>query len=237
MGLVGSLVKIINEFNTPRPWPLLKLKQLYIEHIKYPRFRNKIKKVQMKTAEVLYDHPNYMVFVVTRYITYLLIFCKIFKISHQKYLDAIFDIGVLHFEVEYEEYDNPHTGKEIKVKSYKLIIRAPISMTVDVDDDTNDVFGITTLEVEVDTTTYKIRQSVFDCKSLLDVPTARRLYDKEFTLQIDGKLHNPNYILDHSLLEEDLNVYRLMISQIMIFMGCMLDASTQLYFLKNKSSK
>ena len=175
---------------------------------------------------MLYNHPDQFVFVVTRYFVYLVQYSHLFKIDPNDLLDSIFEPNTIYMNMESEMMSDNSS----KITKYTVIVRSFIPKIFT--DPKEDKFAITNLTVDVERREYKISQICYDTNDATKFATAKILYDKSFYLQSDGTLYNPNYILSKELFDDDLDYYRLMISQIMIFLGGLLEASTELFTIK-----
>jgi len=187
-------------------------------------------KVEESTADLLYNHPDLLVFVVTRYLVYLVRYCGIFKIDPNTCLDSIFPPGSLYMSMDTKGLADGST----KIDHYNVVVRTLIPNPQDLKDRSIDKYAITRLEVDVDARAYKVAQTCYDTNDPSKAAASTILYDKGFELARDGTLYNPNYAFSKELLEEDLEYFRLMVSQIMVFLGGMLEASSMVYFVEPK---
>ncbi len=122
-----------------------------------------------------------------------------------------------------------------RIIGYEVLVRTLIPNPEDLQNRECDKFAITRLEVRVDENIYHISQTCYDTNDPNNASTAKVLFDKQFELQSDGTLYNPNYAFSKELFEEDLNYYRLMISQLMVLLGGILEATTTIFFVQVKS--
>lgn len=122
-----------------------------------------------------------------------------------------------------------------RIIGYEVLVRTLIPNPEDLQNREGDKFAITRLEVRVDENVYHISQTCYDTNDPINASTAKVLFDKQFELQSDGTLYNPNYAFSKELFEEDLNYYRLMISQLMVLLGGILEATTTIFFVQVKS--
>ena len=182
------------------------------------------------TADLLYDHPNCLIFVVTRYFVFLSQYCHWCQININRCLDTMFPPNFLHLNLHTE----PLSDDAIRITGYEIILRGMIPNPVDLRDRSGDKYAITKLEVNVDDSDFKISQTCYDTNDPNNASTASILFDKQFNLQSDGTLYNPNYAFSKELFEEDLSHFRLMIAQLMVFLGGMLEASSTIYFMEVK---
>lgn len=203
-----------------------KIKRWWIEKVTYPIMRHKVKKIQIDTANLLYDHPDLLVFVLTRFLLSLQMYIDIYKdITIEQLLDALFTPNTISINIDKDIVDSNKyliLGYNITIRSYivsNLLNRA------------EDKFAITSISTNIEKSNYTISQIVYDTNDKNNFSMANVLYSKEFRLTPDGKLSNPNYILDNSILEEDLMYYRLMVSQFMAFIGGFFDELTKIYFI------
>ena len=224
--IIPKIVKIINGFNKSN-WRILdSIRRWWIVKWKYPLMRLKIKRMQDATANFLYKHPDTLVFIVTRYFVYLMQYCNVFKVDPNTCLDSIFPPDTLYIKMNTEELKDGGA----KITNYNIIIKSCIPVNYDKPQD--DKFCITSLNVNTESREYTISQTCYDTYNPSLASTAKVLYSKEFTLQENGRLYNPNYAFSEELLEEDLEYYRLMVSQLLIFLGGLLEASTIIFFIE-----
>lgn len=223
---VDKIYDIYLSYNTKSRFNIIdKIKHWWIEKVSYPLLRYKIIKSQRDTAILLYDHPDFVVFIITRFLVSLQAYTNRIKDLTPKMVieqlfpnkDVIVNMKVLQMPNSYQ------------VQNYSIFVRSLIPTVAN--DIKGDKISITNLEVDVLSRTYVINQKVYDTNKVEELSTAKVLYYKEFRLDEDGKLSNPNYILDRSLLDDDLIYYKLMISQLMIFVGGMFDTITTIYFI------
>lgn len=208
-----------------------KIRRWWLEKISYPLFRYNINSIETETAKLLFNHPDLLVFVLTRFLISLQMYIDLCKsITLEELLDVLFPPNTVNIKINRDIIDSKFT-----VLGYNLVIRSPL--VTDLDDINTDKFAITTLDVDVQRRNFIISQIVYNTKNETDYSIAPIIYEKEFKLNSDGKLVNPNYILDHDLLEEDLVYYRLMISQIMVFVGGFFHEITKLYFVDTNKAK
>ena len=201
------------------------LKAIYIVKVKYPLFRRKVKKFEDNTAIYLLDHPNWLVFILSRYLTFFGQFCSIFNAKFEDILDKLFNKDEFAFTMETKPLANGY-----EVTSYNMIIRSMLPKELNTLLNNNkDVYIITKLEADLDSKRFNLSQVIYDTTKLEDIKTAKCLSNKEFILKDDGMLYNPNYAIDQSLLEEDLLHYRFMISHIM---GCVSELFSSLLILQ-----
>lgn len=228
--LIPRLISIINDYNRDS-WRIFNaIHRWWIVKVRYPLFRYLVRKVQQSTADMLFNHPDLLVFVVTRYLVYLVRYCDIFKIDPNTCLDSIFPPGSLHMSMDTQGLADGST----KINHYNVVVRTLIPNPQDLKDRSLDKYSITRLEVDVDARAYKVSQICYDTNDPAKASTASVLYDKGFELARDGTLYNPNYAISKDLLEEDLEYYRLMVAQIMVFLGGMFEASSVVYFVEVK---
>lgn len=234
---IDKVFEIYNAYNTKSKYDIInRIKHWWIEKVSYPLLRYNINKSQIKTAKLLYNHPDFLVFVVTRFLVALQSYSNRIKdVTPQMIIDNLFPN---HDVVVHMKSTVIQNG--FQVYNYSIYVRSFIPATIDDDDNnTEDKVTITNLEVDVHKRTYVISQKIYNTNKIEEYPTADILFYKEYRLEEDGKLSNPNYALDRSLLDEDLIYYKIMISQLLIFVGGMFDTITTLYFadLNSQSKK
>lgn len=194
-------------------------------------FRRLVKSVEESTADLLYNHPDCLVFVVARYFIFLSQYCQWIGTDIHKCLDALFPPGSVYLNFRTEALANDTK----RIIGYEVLVRTLIPNPEDLQNREGDKFAITRLEVRVDENVYHISQTCYDTNDPINASTAKVLFDKQFELQSDGTLYNPNYAFSKELFEEDLNYYRLMISQLMVLLGGILEATTTIFFVQVKS--
>ena len=207
---------------------MISIRRWWIVKWKYPFFKAKVDGMEEDTADHLFNHPNLLVFVVTRYLVYLSQYCTAFGIKIEQFLDATFPPGALTMTMKTEDLPNNGT----KIVNYNIIIRSVIPKNWH--QPTEDKYAVTNLEVDVEARDFKISQTCYDTNDPSKAAASQVIYSKEFQLQRDGTLYNPNYSLSKELLQDDLDYYKLMISQLLLFIGGILEASTIILFLEPK---
>lgn len=225
MNILTELFDIYIDYNKESNKFIDKVRRWWIEKITYPLLRYKVYKVGVNTAKLLFDHPDLLVFVLTRFLICLQIYVdKYQNITVEELLNILFPPNTISLKINRDIIDSQYT-----ILGYTLNIRSPL--VTDFDNPKLDKFAILSLDADVQRRDYTISQIVYNTDND-NISLAPVLYNKEFRLTANGRLSNPNYILDHSLLEEDLMYYRLMISQIMSFVGGFFDELTKIYFIK-----
>ena len=227
MNILSELFDIYADYNKESNKFIDKIRRWWIEKVTYPLLRYKVYKVGVNTSKLLFDHPDLLVFVLTRFLICLQLYVDKYKnITVEELLNILFPPNTISLNIKRDLIDSQYT-----ILGYNLNIRSPL--VTDFDDPKLDKFAILSLDADVQRRDYTISQIVYNTDSD-NISLASVLYNKEFKLAANGRLSNPNYILDHSLLEEDLIYYRLMISQIMSFVGGFFDELTKIYFIKTK---
>lgn len=227
---IKDLFDIYNSFYKTSYKYIDKFRQWWLEKVSYPIFRFKIHKTEVATAKLLFEHPDLLVFVLTRFLISLQIYvdtCK--SASLDELLDMLFPKNSIFIKINKDIINSNYT-----ILGYQLMIRS--CLVTDINDLKSDKFAITILDADVQRRDFTISQTVYDTFDESKYTTAPIIYSKEFRLAMDGKLTNPNYILDHSLLEEDLIYYKLMISQIMAFIGGFFNEITKIYFVHTEAN-
>ena len=228
--IIPKIVKIINGYNKSN-WRIFDaIRRWWIVKWKYPIMRIIVKQMQDATAKLLYKHPDNLVFIVTRYFVYLMQYCNVFKVDPNTCLDSIFPPDTLYIKMNTEPLKEGS-----KITDYNIIIKSCIPVNYDKPQD--DKICITNLNVNTESRQYTISQTCYDTYNSSLASTAKILYSKEFTLQEDGKLYNPNYAFSKELFEEDLEYYRIMVSQLLIFLGGLLESSTMIFFIEPNNTK
>ena len=233
MKLLDPFIDIINSFakNSSKYQVFNTLKKLYIINMRYPLFRRKVEKFEETTVNYLIKHPDMLIFVLSRYLTFFGSYCNIFNIKFDNVLDDLFNKDEFVLTLETEKIKD-----NIIVNAYTMIIRSIIPKDADVLFNMDkDLFTITRIEADITRRHFDLSQVVYDTEKFEDIKTAPVISNKEFVLRKDGRLHNPNYAFDINILEDDLMHYRYMIAHIM---GCIMDIYDRMLtikFLKIKS--
>lgn len=223
---VYKMFEIYNEYNSLSDSFIDKIKKWWVEKVSYVFHRNKVKRIEISTAITLYDHPDALVFIFTRFLVALQTYIEIMKINIEEIISALFPNNMVSLRIKTDTI----SGNMFAILNYELTIRSCI-VTTNEEDKINDKFAITSIEVDLYNNTFIISQRAYDTNTESNYNTSKLLYSKEFRLDTDGRLSNPNYILDKTLLDEDILYYRLIISQLMIFVGGFFDEITKLYFI------
>lgn len=224
--LAFELADIYKSFNTPKKFKILDFfSKLWILKIKYPYFIYKLKKLEDRTVDYLYDNPSSFISIVNRYIVYFITYCKIFKLSFKNIIDNIFQNNEMELEIFSEEYKDG-----IKINNYNIISRFNMPTVLSSD----QKFTISKINIDLEHEQFELNQSVYDTDTIDDYLTARILYKKYFRLDSEGNLYNPNYFLDKSLMEEDLTYCKYIIMHIMAAIGSIFEITSKLYFVSTK---
>lgn len=229
MKVIHDLFDLYNRYNSLKEGFINNLKKWWIRKVSYPLLRHRAKKIQIITAFALYDHPDFLIFILTRFLVALQVYTERYpKLTVDDMITSLFPNNSVMLNTKV----NPLDMNTFSIENYELRIRSYI--TTSEEDKLNDKFAITTVEVSVYNKSYAISQVVYDTNDEAKYSTSKVLYSKEFRLDPDGRLSNPNYILDKTLLDDDILYYRLIISQIMVFIGGFFDEITKLYFIEVK---
>lgn len=230
MTIIHDLFSLYNKYNSLTADKFInKIKRWWIEKVSYPLLRHRSKKIQIATVLTLYDHPDCLIFILTRFLVALQVYVERYpKLTVNDIITSLFPNNSISLKIKVDPIDM----NAFSVASFELIIRSKI--VTDEEDKINDKFAITTVEASIYTGYYTIAQIAYDTDDENRYNTAKILYSKEFRLDDDGRLSNPNYVLDKSLLDEDILYYRLIISQVMVFIGGFFDEMTKLYFIDIK---
>ena len=132
------------------------------------------------------------------------------------------------------DMDTTEEKTDLRLDALRLTIRS--SIVLDINKPEEDKYTVTNVEMNIQHNYYNISQICYDNSNSFLSKTAKILFNKEFRLSKDGTLENPNYVFNKGLLEEDLNYYRLMISQLMIFLGGIIDSTTTIFFASKKEN-
>lgn len=229
--LLPRMMKIVTDFNR-QSWGILdSIRRWWITKVRYPLFRRSVRNTEEHTADLLYEHPDCLVFTVTRYFVFLVQYCSWLQMEVGKCLDGIFPPGSVYLNLHTE----PLPNGSMKITGYEVIVRSLIPNPINLKDRSGDKYAVTRLEVDVDQSVFKLAQTCYDTNDSTKASTAPILFDKQFNLQSDGTLYNPNYAFSKKLFEEDMNYFKLMIAQLMILLGGMLEAATTIFFMEIKS--
>lgn len=227
--IIKDMVDLQNEYNRRLSYdkfPLWnRIRLAWIEKVKYPRFKRRVYNMTRKMISMLHDHPDYLLLLSQRSVSFLINYCYAYELDYRDYLYTIFGDSVL-FDVRGEEKE----GGVYNIQAYTIVVRAPIP--VDVDDMSKDKYSITTLDAQLSDRTYTISQKVYNCSDESQSSTAKILFENRYELDNSGRLTNPNYSFSRELLEEDLENYRLIIGQLLLFMSGMIEKSTDLVFVE-----
>lgn len=223
---LNKMISLINDFNTPRQYILWYLKRLWITKVTFPILSYKANNMMEGTAKTIYKQPNLIIYFLTRYIVYLNEYCQEFNIQPNDLIDSIFPENTITLEANYE---GSAEKNDISVTEYTLVVRAPLYVSVYTRD---PYYSITSIHVNITHMDYSIRQIVYDCMDESEYRTAKVIYNKEFALDRDGELKNSNYAISNRLYEDDMMIYRTMISQLLIFMGGIIESTLSIVQIK-----
>jgi hypothetical protein len=199
-----------------------------IEKYRYIKFKRKVNKMTHKMAEMLCDHPDYLLLLSQRSMTFFLQYCFAYELDRDKYLASIFGDGVSVNIKSFVTDDGINN-----IQAYTIIVRAP--MPVDLEDSSKDRFAITTLDAQLEDRTYTLDQVCYDCPTKDMLSMAKVLYHNRFEVGSDGRMVNPNYAISKELFETDMDNYRLIIGQLLVFLAGIIDASSNLMFLERNN--
>lgn len=198
-----------------------RLHKWWIEKVTYPYFRYRVYKAQLETANLLYEQPSLITTVISRYIQYLVFYTNIIKdLSINDLLYYLFG-DAIKFNVRIEQDE---------ILYYSIFLQSIMDKDIIHEDDNK--ISIVLVELDFENKETIFTQVIYDTDNADEAKLADILYEHQFILGLDGELSNPNYVFDKSLLEEDLVKYRLIISQIMLFLGGVFDETCKLKFFK-----
>lgn len=197
----------------------------WIEKWRYPKLKRKTYNIQRQMADLLFDHPDYLLLISQRSIGYIIQFCIIYELDVDEYIKNIFNDAVT-ISIKKDESEEGI----LKIQAYTIIVRSPIPL--DIDDESKDKFSITTLDVQCEDRTYSISQDIYDCKSMDGVSMANLIASNRLDLSKEGRLSNPNYAISREIFETDMNNYRIMIAQILVFIIGSIQKSTDMVFIQ-----
>lgn len=224
MKLAFELANIYKSFNKKRKFKIINfLYKLWILKVRYPYFEYKLKKLEDKTIDYLYENPNSFITIINRYISYFITYCNIFKLSFKSIIDNLFKNNELEMEVFSEEYKDG-----IKINNYNIISRFNMPTVTTLD----HKYTISKACIDIERHQFELYQTVYDTDNSDNYLTSNILYKKYFKLDNDGNLYNPNYFLDKSLLEEDKQYCKYIIMHIMASIGSLFEVASKLYFIK-----
>lgn len=232
--LLEPFLKLYSSFNKPTSkYKMFNLaKQLYINKVKYPLFKRKVRKMDNDIAEYLIDHPDSLLRILSRYITFFILYCHTFNIQFVDVLDRLFDKDELAFSIDTEDEKDG-----IRIKGYSIVVRSLIPQASNLFQDVDgDLFAITRLEADLDHSSFDLSQNIYQASKLEDIITSRQFICKVFSLKEDGKLYNPMYAFGKELLERDKQFYRLMIAHIMGCITEIFDNLLKIQFIKITTS-
>jgi len=188
-----------------------KLRAWWIRKVTYPLLQRKVDKINTYAINLVVNHPETFVMVISRYICYMINHCKMFNVTFKELVKILFNDETITLNMELEDLEN-NNGKQIK--SFDLIVKGNIPLPIKVEDK-KEKFSVTTLNADMENKIFSISQIGYDTNSKDDYSTSRILYKKNFELRGDMKLHNPNYLLDSSIKDEDNMCFVFMICHIM----------------------
>jgi len=229
--IILEMVKLQNAYNSTRVYfgldiPLFeKIRLSWIEKVRYPIFKRKVYKMTRKMVNMLYDHPDYLLLLSQRSVGFLINYCYAYEIDYRDYLYSLFGNN-LSFNMKSETTKDGITN----IQAYTIVVRAPIPLVVD--DPDKDKYSVTTLDAQMSDRTYVISQKVYDCPNEQLASTSKILFENTYRLDNSGRLVNPNYSISKELFDEDLENYRLIIGQLLLFISGMIEESTNLVFVE-----
>lgn len=219
--------EIYHTYNTSYDKSFGKIKRWWIENVSYPLYRWRMNRLQIKTITILYNHPDLLIFILSRFLLALKVYSDFVKFSIEELLDQLFPDN--SFSLQLQTNPIAFNQTDLSFIGYNLVIRS--FLTTDQD---QKKYAITSIEADLVKQEYTISQIAYDTDDENKYSTADILYTKEFRLGQDGKLSNPNYILDKSLLDNDLIYYKLIVSQIMAAVCGFFDEITRLYYIQQE---
>ena len=197
-------------------------RKLWVKKVSYPLLRRKIDKINTYAINLIIKNPETFVMVIARYLCYLTNHCKIFRTSFEKLTQLMFGKDIFKINMELEEIT-----QGLQVKSFNLVVQCNIPLPIELETK-EEKFAITTLDADMENRIFNISQIAYDTTKKEEYHTSRILYDKKFELRGDMKLHNPNYVLDRNLKQEDKKFFVFMICHIMLIFGQFLDGTTMI---------
>lgn len=223
--LAFELADICKSFNTKRKFKIINiLSKLWILKVKYPLFEYRVKKLEDRTVDYLFENPSSFITILNRYIIYFITYCRTFNLSFQSILDNIFQNKELELEIFSEEYK-----EGIKINNYNIITRFNMPTVVTAE----HKYTISKINIDLEHSQFELNQVVYDTEISENYLTAKVLYQKYFKLDSEGNLYNPNYFLNKSLLDEDLKYCKYIIMHIMAAIGSIFEATSKLYFIQS----
>lgn len=208
-----------------------RIKLFYYVEWKYPRLIKYAQELFYKYIKVLNKEPNQIIPICIEYVEFLLIYSATAQMDTKDVLNMIFPNKELeiHTNIDNEKDDS-------KVIMTKLTI---ISRTKETFDNFKDKYTITKANIDLDSMTCELTQTVYDCEDEFHAKTAEMIRYKFIKINENGNLVNPNYLLDEALRLEDTNSYLYMITHTVKMLNIMvlylidLKVSVKLLFEKN----
>lgn len=203
-----------------RKWNRIKL--YYYVFIKYYKVRKYAADTFKKDLELITDDESKFITILVQYFSFVAFYAgtlqyrTVNEVIHKVFTDA--DVYTNTDDIEdYEERINTPIYK------FTAIMRGKESFM-----DYKNKFTITKIIADLDTRTYELEQNIYDCANYFDSKTAKVLYHNYFKVGEDGDLHNPNYVFDNTLKEDDYEKYDYMIYHLMKLFGQVMINSIEL---------
>ena len=226
--IINTIVKIINDYEQANGI-FKNIKRWYIKNIRYQLMFKKwyLKNHVSNTINLVFKYPKYMVLIISRYLSFLSIYCDLFHINYKSLINKVLPGNQLDLEIETNK-----TNTTFELLRFNLIIRNNIPIF----DKNNKImierYAILNLECDYKTRDYTISQKCYNTNNKEYSRISNIIYEKTFFLNRNGELSNPNYILDKNLEKEDLFYYKIMIGQLCLTMWNLIAGSTNLLFIK-----
>lgn len=190
-----------------------RLKVAYYATIKYNKLRRYAGETFKKDLDIISNDETNFITILIQYFSFVAFYAGVMRLSsvndlvHSVFKDA--DI--------YTNTDNiTDVSERIKSPIYRFtaIMRSNESFM-----DYKNKFTVTKITANLESATYELEQNIYDCNTYFDSKTARVLYHAYFKIGEDGDIHNPNYVFDESLKEDDYEKYDFMIYHLMRLFG------------------
>lgn len=223
-----KLINSVNEANKIKNRFIRVIRQLYLIKIECKRFRkfvDKILKVNIKSA---IENPDLFLIIATNYILCILDYCKLTNTNIDDLLAKVFS---QNGEESVSIFFGLNKVDEGRLSKYHIIVRSKSPS----DRYFKDKFIITKLTVDIDGFTCTIEENIYDCKTYEESKIGNRLIrNKTLRIGNNGRLYNPNYILDTQLLDDDYVIYKFMIIAIMCALSTIVESITAIKIIRAK---
>lgn len=220
--LLKDIKSIITKIENKEHITWNRLKLSYYSIIKYYKLRRYAADTFIKDMDIISDDESKFIDILVRYFSFAAFYAGVMRynsvndVIHSVFKDADVYTNTDNIEDFVERINAP-------IYKFTAIMRSNESFF-----DYTDKFTITKISANLETKTYELEQNIYDCKTYFDSKTAKVLYHNYFKVGEDGDLHNPNYVFDETLKEEDYDKYDYMIYHLMRLFGQVMIDSIEL---------